>query len=148
MSLEFEGMDRLQRNLAMLGERAAEAIEDGVFEDAELIAGKAKELCPVDFGTLRASGYAITEHFVAPGKGAEPSQELLDAENENVVTAVIGFGGPAIPYALVQHERTDFHHKVGQAKYLETALYSESPHLLERIAIRAERLAEQVGGTS
>lgn len=145
MSLTFDGMEQLQRNLALLGARAPEAIEAGVFETAEMIAGTAKERCPVETGTLRASGYAKTEHFLAPGVGSEPDAALLDS-GAGVVTAVIGFGGPAIPYALVQHERTDFHHRVGQAKYLETALYDESPHLLERIAIRAERLAEQVGG--
>lgn len=34
-------------------------------------------------------------------------------------TVVLAFGGPAAPYAIVQHERVDYHHPdVGEARYL------------------------------
>lgn len=31
---------------------------------------------------------------------------------------VLSFGGASAPYALIQHERLDFHHKIGEARYL------------------------------
>jgi hypothetical protein len=31
----------------------------------------------------------------------------------------MGYGGPATPYALRQHEELDYYHTVGKAKYLE-----------------------------
>jgi hypothetical protein len=34
----------------------------------------------------------------------------------------ISFGGAAAPYALVQHERLDFRHTVGEARYLVRGL--------------------------
>lgn len=34
----------------------------------------------------------------------------------------ITFGGPAAPYALVQHERLDFRHEIGEARYLVRGL--------------------------
>jgi len=53
---------------------------------------------PVDFGALRDSGRAI-----GPRSDA---------------TVLLTFGGPSAPYALVQHERLDFAHDVGEARYL------------------------------
>lgn len=32
--------------------------------------------------------------------------------------AIIAAGGAAQDYALIQHERTDFHHELGEARYL------------------------------
>lgn len=56
---------------------------------------------PVDEGTLRGSG---TVEGPAQGR------------------VVLAFGGAAAPYALVQHERTDFHHDIGEARYLVRGL--------------------------
>jgi hypothetical protein len=52
---------------------------------------------PVDTGTLRSTGQ-VTQ--VSP------------------LTILLSFGGPAAPYALIQHEETTFEHKVGEARYL------------------------------
>ena len=41
-----------------------------------------------------------------------------DNQGNPKVVVVVGYSQP---YALEQHERTDFQHRVGQAKYLETA---------------------------
>lgn len=138
MSLEFTGLNELNAKLAKLGAQSFAVVEAGVFETAELVIGRSKELCPVDHGILRKSGYAITQSMALEGAGSEPARELL-ADAPDVVVAVVGHGGPAIPYALVQHERTDFHHEVGQAKYLETALHTEGLQLMERIAVRVNR---------
>ena len=38
------------------------------------------------------------------------------------ITVMIVAGGPAAPYAVVQHENLQFKHKEGQAKYLESVI--------------------------
>jgi hypothetical protein len=40
--------------------------------------------------------------------------------------------------AIVQHERIDFFHKVGQAKYLESVLNESRPYMGARIARRVD----------
>lgn len=39
----------------------------------------------------------------------------------------LSFGGSSAPYAVVQHERTDFHHKRGEARYLVRGLERWQP---------------------
>ena len=43
------------------------------------------------------------------------------------------------PYALIQHERLDFHHEQGQAKYLENPLNENREQYTEKIRKAAER---------
>lgn len=60
---------------------------------------------PVDEGTLRSTG--LVEGPVALGSGTR---------------VTLSFGGPAAPYALAQHERLDYNHTVGEARYLVRGL--------------------------
>lgn len=48
----------------------------------------------------------------------------------------ISVGGPAAPYAVVQHEDMSFLHKVGQAKFLESTIMESAPYMLARLAKR------------
>ncbi|SJN34160.1 hypothetical protein [Mycetocola reblochoni] len=43
------------------------------------------------------------------------------------------------PYAVIQHERLDFHHSEGQAKYLEGPLEENRGTLQELIATEVRR---------
>lgn len=61
---------------------------------------------PVDLGPLRASGQ-------------------VTGPNNGVV--VLSFGGPSADYALIQHERMDFAHDVGEARYLVRGLERWEP---------------------
>lgn len=87
---------------------------------------------PVDQGVLRASGY------VAP-----------PVEEPGAVSVTLGFGGPAQAYAEVQHERLDYHHKVGQAKYLEipTRIAMGGPGQLQMAADLQLAIASAQTGT-
>lgn len=89
---------------------------------AEKTMTKAKELTPVDTGALRASGHVQRPEEV----GYE-------------IRVRLGFGGAAAPYAIIVHERTDVHHPVGQAKFLESALLQNSP----RVAIELRRALDE-----
>ena len=85
-------------------------------EEGEDTMTDAKELTPVETGTLRASG-----HVEGPEIGG------------NVVTVTMAFGGAASDYAAIVHERLDVHHPVGQAKYLEQPALQHAEQLPKRI---------------
>lgn len=105
---EFE---RRLRRLAEAGPLAREAAK-ALYTEAELVMTEAKTRTPVRTGALRASG------LVEP-----PSVQSGQVEVR------FGFGGPAAPYAVVQHERLDYRHPVGQAKFLESALQEALPRI-------------------
>jgi hypothetical protein len=89
---------RLQVAFGRLSAAKVKAARQWLRETAEEIMAASKEECPVDTGALRATGHV-----------QRPSPDEV----------VIGYGGVAAPYALVQHERLDYQHTVGKAKYLE-----------------------------
>lgn len=82
----------------------------------EKIMTEAKILCPVDLGTLHASGHVRT----------------LQAGNDFVL--VLAFGGPAAPYAAIVHEDMTARHAVGQAKYLEVPVVQNKPQFAPFVA--------------
>lgn len=134
--------------LQALGSHAPLSVEGGLFEFGSLVEGDAKVLTPVLTGNLRASGYTITPTLenLSETSDVDPASRALAVRTAEQITAVVGFGGPAQVYALIQHERTDFHHTVGQAKYLETAVQARAATLPEVLAGRLRRdLAKWVG---
>lgn len=72
---------------------------------------------PVDEGTLRSTG--LVEGPTAVGAG---------------VQVVLSFGGAAAPYALAQHERTDYNHRIGEARYLVRGLERWQPTMSRAVA--------------
>lgn len=144
--VNVSGDKRLIANLKALGARAPVAVEGGLFEWAETVVGDAKELAPVDLGNLRESGFVLTETLRSLGTQAGPSGEAQSmAKNvAGEIRGVMGFGGPAIPYALIQHERTDFHHTVGQAKYLQDPAQRLALRLATTVAARLQREVDRV----
>jgi hypothetical protein len=63
---------------------------------------------PVDTGALRASGHT-----------------QLPVIDGSTVTVTMGFGGPAVDYAIYVHENLEAHHPVGHAKFMERVLLNE-----------------------
>lgn len=71
----------------------------GLALGAEHVRGAAVDNAPLDTGALRNSATA--------------------SHDPDELTAAVSFD---TPYAARQHEELDYHHRTGQAKYLETAL--------------------------
>lgn len=85
------------------------------------VAGKADELVPFDTGAL--SGSQRIEHATS-----------------RTLTATVSYGGPAAPYALVQHEDMDYRHAPGRtAKYLERPARDGGRQLDDRIVDLVKR---------
>jgi len=113
----MSGLDGIKRKLAEAAARANKAGRAGLYESAEEIMTDAKGRAPVDLGNLKGSG-TVT----------------LPTDTPEGVVVRIGFGGPAAPYALIQHENLSFRHEVGEAKYLENAVDSLGHLVQQRVA--------------
>jgi hypothetical protein len=104
------------------------AVGRGMYGFSEQVMTRAKELCPVDTGTLKSSG-----HVAAP------------KANGRDIEIVLGFGGPAgsgnqgetnskdCGYADYVHENLAARHENGQAKFLESPLVQAAPQMAEQV---------------
>lgn len=99
---------------------ADRAIREGVIDALEIVGadltGKAQRIAPKDEGTLRASARWEIEG------GTQFRTQRPGSMSASVQVNVIF----DTPYAEVQHERTDFAHTNGQAKYLEGPMRSNA----------------------
>jgi hypothetical protein len=108
VEIQFANLQNVRDMLGRIPQAVKEACTQTLEQAAEEIMTRAKELCPVDTGALRASG-----HVQAP------------VDDAGGVSVELGFGGPAAPYAVYVHENLDAHHTVGQAKFLEDPLMQD-----------------------
>lgn len=128
IDFDITGIRELANALRRTRAEMRAAIKAGVSMAGEQIRTESMRRVPVDLGVLRAS------HYVT-----EPE------ERGGIVSVVVGCGGgPAEPYAIVQHERLDFHHNEGEAKFLENAVKAEAD-AARRILGRFARAALQRG---
>jgi hypothetical protein len=114
--VELTGGDEARRTLRALGDNAGAAMGAALYLEAERIMADSRPLVPVDTGALRASGH------VRPA-----------VEGANRVSVIFGYGGPAKKYAVPQHQRTDYRHRVGQAKYLSEPTLAAVSGMPQRI---------------
>ena len=95
------GDDGFRRGVGRASAATRLATLNAVNDIALEIAAKADDLVPFDTGALSAS-------------------QKIDVGTLGSLTATISYGGPAAPYALVQHEDLNLRHTAGRsAKYLE-----------------------------
>jgi hypothetical protein len=119
LTFDLKGTADVQGKIAAALLTMRDKAEAALSQVAEQEMTESKKRVPVDTGTLRDSGHV--------------QQPERDAEG---ISVTMGYGGAAEDYAIVQHENLEFHHKVGQAKFLESVLQESAPYLLERIAKR------------
>ena len=124
---DVRGAEDIRRKLGFLGNYGIEAVKRALTRHAEKVMTEAKEMTPVDTGTLMSTGR------VAPPE--------MDG---NTITVMLGFGGPAggkdVNYALVVHENMQAHHPRGQAKYLETPMKAHSNEVLPAISAELAKI--------
>ncbi len=103
VSFEFSGSSELQAALSRLTETAPIHGAGVMVEEAESIMANSKDIVPVDWGILKGSGTVLPP-------------EIVDSRAE----VVMGYGGAAAHYTIIQHENLEFKHSPGQqAKFLE-----------------------------
>lgn len=105
-----KGAGSLSKAISQTTERARVAGEAGIYLLGEVMIGEARIRAPLDRGALQNSGYVT----LPQREGGESLVEM-------------GFGGPADPYAVRQHENQTYKHpEKGEAKFLERAIAMHS----------------------
>jgi hypothetical protein len=117
----------LVRLLARAGARAEPYMKAALYQEALVIFAKSQMMTPVRFGILRSTGH-VDQPTRAPEGG---------------VQVIIGYGGPAAPYAMYVHEITRYKHdSPTSSKYLEKPVLQGVNGLLNRVAERADALMQ------
>jgi len=117
--MALEGVEQMARRLQEIVANAKRELEVAVYQEALVVQRLSMQLTPVLTGALRASH--------------ETKRPRTDG-GSLVVDIVVG--GPAAPYALYVHENLDAHHKVGQAKFLESAVLAYQPEFATNVGKR------------
>ena len=132
--ISWQGMDALQLRLFESHLNAMKALGGALYLEGQTIMTRSKKIVPVDDGPLRASAHVEGPEYSA-----------------HVATVTLGYGGPAVKYALIQHENEEFHHPSlarqaagetrgqGEAKYLERPVREAQAGLHQRLARRIKR---------
>jgi hypothetical protein len=127
LTVKLAGDRELMRELRKAAADAPHILGAGVYALASTVATRSKRNAPKDIGTLRASGYAT-----------------LPRVTGKKVVCDVGHGGPAADYAVPQHERMDYNHTEGGAKYLQRAVESVAASGMKLVA-RYALIAMQTG---
>lgn len=160
LNIELKGDKELLAKLARLGSEAPRAVERGMYRWAEETMGESKQnYVPVDTGQLRASGYVLSKTLQNVPAGAQPGPDATALVGGPEPVVVLGFGGPATPYALAVHEnprsgktgglsptgkRYKAWARVGEWKYLQTPVQIRSPELAPTVARELDVLIARI----
>lgn len=123
MGVQRIGFDQVAQRLQAAGAAARPAVARAMFNVASKITQDAKDLTPVETGSLVASGSPTPPEITGAGGagagGGEMSASVVFTES----------------YAVWVHERLELKHpRGGQAKFLETALLANQDLLPGEIA--------------
>lgn len=124
-SVVIRGLPEVRAALRRYGRRANKGLAAGLYQEGERIMAVSKTEVPVDQGVLRSTGHV-----------------QLPKEEAGRVSVTLGYGGPAAPYALRQHEELSYRHTVGKAKYLSDPADAAMAGMDRRIAKVIERHIE------
>lgn len=106
----------VRKRLAELVQEHRQQAANALWSEGHAVMALAKSYTPVDKGRLRSTGHVDPPKY-----------------DTNGVEVILGFG---TKYAIYVHERTELAHKVGRAKFLQTALEERSVGMGSRLAAR------------
>lgn len=115
----------MENSLNLGGLLPGRVTRDALGEAAQHVGKAAQDKAPLLVDLARANAQRRTD----PGA----LRDSMYTQLVDDVTAEVGFSEF---YAGWQHERTDYHHEVGQAKFLEEPLTTEKDDVLDLIAAR------------
>lgn len=125
-TIKLDGIDKVQARLTIAGAQAGKLLGRACHDEALLVFAESQRLVPHLEGTLMNSG-VVGEPVLSAGSA------LVE----------FGYGGAAIDYAAVQHERTDFAHAPGrQAHYLSDPLERARGRFGDRVSARIAALLD------
>lgn len=142
-SVRVTGMDRLMRVLLRGGDKAVDATRRALYEEAQIILGKAVRIVPFEHGTLAGSGMVhdpvvqgrdvlVEISFGGPAKDRTPRKRGVE-----------GGGVVNVGYAFIQHENLSFRHAPGRrAKYLQEPVEQAQKGLQDKLTRRVSAIIE------
>ena len=133
---DLYGVRKVEKNIELALGAKVEAAGLANVTEGRIVLGRAQQLVPVNTGALLASG-DIDEKLPgppAPGRARRTGRFIAGIPGVRIT-----FGSREVNYAVPVHERTDVHHPIGQAKYLETALKERMRNVGRSIAAAAAR---------
>lgn len=128
--ISFRGRSNIGKKLSEYADNMDEAITRALQLTGGQLQNNSVELTPVDTGELRSRAFTSDVYEDQNGKTI-----VVGYEKEGQSFPVLGSGSQNL-YSIYVHERTDLHHDVGQAKFLETAAkqfeadYEKAVHIL------------------
>lgn len=125
-TIDLTDFDKFSKKLSAVPQLARLEVAKGLYQNALLMFAESQRIVPVKTGTLARSG------MVEPPNLSSPTPEVI-----------IGYGGLAKAYALVQHENLDYRHRSPeQAKYLEQPVLQGLPAMRIDLNKRLRKLVE------
>lgn len=120
-SAKLTGFKQIDEVLGKLRTQGLKVMGGALYTEAEDVMTVSKDTwVPVEFGILKSTGHV----------------ELPVLES-NVVSVRLAYGGPAAPYAVIQHEDAGLHHPgQGRPFYLSGPVLEATPTLGQRLARR------------
>ncbi len=115
----LSGVEKVQRNLILLASRVPQQVAAALYAETQVLATESRRRTPVLTGALRQS------HMV--------SRPVVQGRD---ISCQIRVGGAAAPYAIFVHENLAAFHKVGRAKFLESAILEARSTFAARVASR------------
>ena len=118
---KFEGIKELEKEFSRKVKDIKHGSSEGLVEAGKHLLELSQPLVPVDTGRLKESGRVVQEN----ANTVYITYEAFNPEN-------------GYEYAPIQHEALDFHHNVGQAKYLEEPFMMNIDKLVELVAVKTK----------
>lgn len=148
-----ESILKVQKNIDKAKREVLEEVRQTCVKITFDLLGEGMRRAPKETGTLRGSGIALVDGkkvATTSNEGGQPKLtkgevdfgQMLDRMIKDIVAEIV-FN---VEYATVQHERTDYNHTDGEAKYLEKPLYSNAKHYIEFIVYNVKKRLDMLGG--
>lgn len=141
-TVRVSGIDKLMRILLRGSSLAVDATRRGLYEEAQIILGKAIRIVPFEYGSLAGSG--MVHDPVVQGTDVLVEISFGGVAMDRTPVNKGGAGGQIqIGYAYIQHENLTFKHAPRrQAKYLSTPVEEAAKTLDKRLSKRINAIIE------
>lgn len=133
----LHGVKEMQEKIKHVLTAFPRRVESALYLEGQIEMTESKRRCPVSptAAQFKAMGRTMPKGLV-PGTLRASGTVHEPERHGRQVSVTLSYGGAAEAYAEVQHERMDFHHTTGQAKYLESVLNESRSSMLGRLGAR------------
>lgn len=137
MGLQVRGIPDMRSKLKQVAKDKPLQVGAAIFVEGNIEMTESKKRCPVSptAEQFKAMGRTMPKGLVPGALRASGMVSEPEFQGDNI-SVTLSYGGAAIDYAVVQHERLDFFHTNGEAKYLESVLNESRPYMARRVGLR------------